>query len=34
MDASIMEGSTLAAGAVTIVRDIAHPIRYLFYIYL
>ncbi|XP_045478220.1 isoaspartyl peptidase/L-asparaginase-like [Harmonia axyridis] len=26
MDASIMDGSTLAAGAVTIVRDIAHPI--------
>ncbi|KAL3273720.1 hypothetical protein HHI36_015150 [Cryptolaemus montrouzieri] len=26
MDASIMVGSTLAAGAVTIVRDIAHPV--------
>jgi len=26
MDASIMEGSDLRAGAVTIVRDIAHPI--------
>ncbi|KAJ8972667.1 hypothetical protein NQ317_014026 [Molorchus minor] len=26
MDASVMVGSTLCAGAVTVVKDIAHPI--------
>lgn len=29
MDASIMAGSNLSAGAVTVVKDIAHPIRYV-----
>lgn len=28
MDASIMVGADLRAGAVTVVRDIANPIRY------
>lgn len=28
MDASIMDGQTLKAGAVAVVRDVKNPIRY------